>query len=78
MDDQSKMTEGEAATSAMAGKVEPPEPTREERAGALFAQFEHAHKHNAPLTPPMIQELKVLLLNADETPAREMAEQSAV
>lgn len=38
-----------------------PEPTREERAAALLAEFEHAMVHNAPITAPMMAELRELL-----------------
>lgn len=61
MSDESKKTDGEAASAAMAGTVEAAEPTRAERARALVADFEHAHRNNGPMTLGMIAELKVLL-----------------
>jgi len=60
---ESQKTEGEAADAAMRPDVhvEQAEPTLEERAKTLVADFEHAHKHNSPIAPSMIKELKALL-----------------
>jgi hypothetical protein len=53
MTDEAKI---EVATEAA------PEPTPIERAEALIAQMQHAHDNNAPITQPMIDEAKQLLL----------------
>lgn len=47
-----------AAASASAPE---PEPTHEERSHRLVADFEHAMKHNAPMTMAMARELRSLL-----------------
>lgn len=50
--------------SADASKLENPEMAQvstADRAKALVDQFHHAAKNNAPVTPPMLTELKALL-----------------
>jgi hypothetical protein len=48
--------------------VPEPEPTREERAATLIAEFEHAHAHNAPVSLGMLAELRDLLGVAKPAP----------
>lgn len=55
----------EAVKTPLAAAVdaaEVAELSHEDRAKALHAEFEHAAKHNAPVTPAMLKELKALLL----------------
>jgi hypothetical protein len=51
--------------------VPAPEPTREERAAVLVAEFEHAHAHNAPVSFVMLAELRDLLGVAKPEPIEE-------
>jgi len=54
------MTDEVTAAAPAQAHVDVAEPTMEERAKALVAEFEHAHKHNAPVTPAIIAELKAI------------------
>lgn len=54
-----EMTPAERAIAN--GYVEPEPPSREERVTALIDHMEHARKHNSPVDPAMIAEMKALL-----------------
>jgi hypothetical protein len=53
MDDSAK-TDGQVAGEVM-------QPTIAERKEALIHSFEHAAKHNAPVTPEMLNELRAVV-----------------
>lgn len=63
MTNESTRTEGEMAGDAMkaATPVEAVEVSREDRARALVADYEHAMHSNSPMSGAMLKELKALL-----------------
>lgn len=54
MTDESTKTEGEVAGEIM-------RPSLAERSAALVESFEHAARHNAPVTPAMLKEMRDVL-----------------
>jgi len=59
------MTDEVNAAAPLHAHADAHDPTMEERAKTLVADFEHAHKHNAPVTPSMLTELKAVLGHAE-------------
>jgi hypothetical protein len=62
MTDEAKMEVAPEVAQVEAKPEAAPEPTPLERAAALIAQMQHAHDNNAPITQPMLDEAKALLL----------------